>query len=144
VACWLLGPKVGPEFGIHMPLGPQDPREPLGAGTPFGVWGSRWSLRSGPKSLLILWPFYRVQVLGPISYCRSSLQHLRLLMFQPLCDQHHAHDFSFSRDVEQHMFAGLRSYHDWQRREVLLQPLECLIYFHGPDKGSGLPQQFEE
>jgi hypothetical protein len=54
VACWLLGPEVGPEFGIHMPLGPQDPREPLGAGTPFGVWGSRWALRSGPQKPLDL------------------------------------------------------------------------------------------
>jgi hypothetical protein len=42
------------------------------------------------------------------------------------------------------MLTGLRSYHDWQRRQVLLQLLECLICFLSPDKGSGLPQNLEE
>jgi hypothetical protein len=34
--------------------------------------------------------------------------------------EHHAYDFSCSRDVEQQMLTGLRSYHDWQRCELLL------------------------
>jgi hypothetical protein len=42
------------------------------------------------------------------------------------------------------MFIGLRSYHHWQRREVLLQLQECFNYFLNPNKGSGFLQQLEE
>jgi hypothetical protein len=42
------------------------------------------------------------------------------------------------------MLTGLRSYHDWQRCEVLLQLLEWLICLLSPDRGSGLLQQLEE
>jgi hypothetical protein len=89
---------------------------------------------------MIPWPLGGVRVLGPRSSYRSSLQRLRLLWFQLLCDQHHARDFSFNHDVEQQMLAKLWGYHYWQRREVLLQLQECLICFLGPNKGSELLQ----
>jgi hypothetical protein len=42
------------------------------------------------------------------------------------------------------MLTELWSYHDRQRRQLLLQLLECLIYLLGSEKGSELPQQLEE
>jgi hypothetical protein len=59
-------------------------------------------------------------------------------------NQHHAHNFSCSCDVGQQMLVGLRSHHDWQRRQVLLQLLESLICFFSLDKGFRLLQQPEE
>jgi hypothetical protein len=90
---WDLGPESSLVLGTRRHL-----REP-GSDLGFGAQGGLREL--GPESLLITWPFCRVQVLGPRSDYRSSLQRLRLLWFRPLCDQHHTHDFSCSHDVKQ-------------------------------------------
>jgi hypothetical protein len=133
---WDLGPKsllVLETRGRLWELGPD-----LG----FRAQGGLQEL--GSKSLLIVWPFCRVWVLGHKSGCRSSLQRWRLPWFRSLRDQHHAHDFSYSYDLNQQRLVGLRSYHDWQRCQVLLQLLKWLICFLSPDKGSSLPQELEE
>jgi hypothetical protein len=124
---WDLGPRSLLVLDTRGHLQESGPR--LG----FGAQGGLWALESG--SLLIPWSFCRVRVLGPRSGCRSSHQRLRLLWFWPLYDQYHAHSFIFGHDVEQQMFTELQSYQDWQRREVLLQLLECLIRLLVPEKG---------
>jgi hypothetical protein len=69
----------------------------------------------------------------------SSLWRLLLQQFWWFHDQYHAHDFNCSYNVKQQRLAGLWSFHDWERRQVLLQLQECLICFLSLDKGSGLP-----
>jgi hypothetical protein len=55
-------------------LGTQSGLQELGPDLGFGAQGGLWDL--GLRSLLISWPSYEVQVLGPKTDCRSPLWHL--------------------------------------------------------------------
>jgi hypothetical protein len=97
-SCW--DPRWAPDLGSRsfLVLGTRGHLWELGPDLGFGAQGELRVLGRG--CLMITWPFCKVQVLGPRSDCRSSLQRLGLPWLRPLCDQHHAHNFNCSHDVK--------------------------------------------
>jgi hypothetical protein len=110
-------PKAPPRAGTRWRVGSQTPtwplrartqrragswdlKWPLGAGTRPGVRGSGWAPGARTRKPPYLESSSGVWVLGPRTGYLSPLWHLRLLWFQPLRNQHHAHDFNCNRDLK--------------------------------------------